>query len=96
MLSFILCPILQVHPQFLADEEALDYIESLLVKLLAMMTAKPAPSSVLDIEVCMIEALVTDMMMSSNCFMCHQTIHYHTICFLKQLSCAHFPPQSVL
>ena len=95
MLSFILCLILQVHPQFLADEEALDYIESLLVKLLAMMTAKPAPSSVLDIEVCMIEALVTGMM-SSNCLMCHQTIHYHTICFLKQLNCAHFPLQSVL
>jgi hypothetical protein len=35
----------------MADDDSLEYIESLLIKLLAMMTAKPAPSSVLDIEV---------------------------------------------
>jgi hypothetical protein len=39
----------------MADDEALDYIESLLVKLLAMMTAKPVPSTVQDIEVIRLE-----------------------------------------
>jgi len=48
MTSYVL--LFQVHPHFMADDESLEYIESLLIKLLAMMTAKPAPSSVSDIE----------------------------------------------
>jgi son of sevenless-like protein len=39
------------HPQFVADEESLVYVESLLIKLLAMITAKPAPTTVSDVEV---------------------------------------------
>jgi len=39
------------HPQFQADEESLSYVESLLVKVLSMITAKPAPSTVSDVEV---------------------------------------------
>lgn len=39
------------HPQFQADEESLSYVECLLVKLLSMITAKPAPTTVADVEV---------------------------------------------
>lgn len=41
----------QTHPQFQADEESLSYVESLLVRLMLMITAKPAPSTVSDVEV---------------------------------------------
>ena len=40
-----------VHPQFSADQESLVYVESLLIKLLSMITAKPVPSTVSDVEV---------------------------------------------
>jgi son of sevenless-like protein len=39
------------HPLFMADEESLSYVESLLIKLLAMITAKPTPTTVADLEV---------------------------------------------
>jgi son of sevenless-like protein len=37
--------------QFSAESDALDYVEGLLIKLLAMITAKPVPSTVSDVEV---------------------------------------------
>lgn len=43
-----------IHAQqfsFTAEPDALDYVEGLLVKLLAMMTAKPVPTTVSDVEV---------------------------------------------
>ncbi len=40
----------QVHPQLLATEDALAYVESLVLRLLALMTARPAPTTVADIE----------------------------------------------
>ena len=43
--------LIQVHPQFTANSDALEYVESLLIRLLAMLTAKPAPLSVADVEV---------------------------------------------
>jgi son of sevenless-like protein len=43
--------LIQVHPQFTAKEDALEYVENLLLRLLAMLTAKPAPMSVADVEV---------------------------------------------
>ena len=39
------------HPQFEADEESLSYVEHLLIKVLAKITAKPAPTTVADVEV---------------------------------------------
>ena len=50
----------QVHPHFMADDESLEYIESLLIKLLAMMTAKPVPSSVSDIEASVVVVVVVN------------------------------------
>ena len=46
-----------VHPQFSADQESLEYVESLLVKLLSMITAKPVPSTVSDVEVSIFDFL---------------------------------------
>lgn len=40
----------QVHPQLVVDEEALIYLEDLILRLLAMLTSKPVPTSVHDIE----------------------------------------------
>ena len=39
------------HPHFQADEESLSYVELLLIKVLAKITAKPAPTTVADVEV---------------------------------------------
>ena len=38
--------------QMTAVDEAWDYVESLLLKLLAMLTARPLPTSKSDVEVC--------------------------------------------
>ena len=43
--------LVQVHPQFTAKDDALEYVESLLIRLLAMLTAKPAPLTIADVEV---------------------------------------------
>lgn len=40
----------QVHPSLSAQEDALAYVEDLNLRLLAMLTARPAPVSVADIE----------------------------------------------
>lgn len=44
--------LVQVHPQFTAKDDALEYVEGLLIRLLGMLTAKPAPLTVADAEVC--------------------------------------------
>ena len=41
----------EVHPQFVVKDDALDYVENLLFRLLNMLTAKPAPLTAADVEV---------------------------------------------
>jgi len=40
-----------IHHQLTADDESLLYVEGLLVKLLAMMTVHPVPTSIAEVEV---------------------------------------------
>ena len=40
----------QVHPTLMAHEDALLHVESLIMKLLSLLTAKPIPTSIADIE----------------------------------------------
>ena len=40
----------QVHPPLVAHEDALHYVEDLILRMLAMLTARPVPTSVGDIE----------------------------------------------
>ena len=42
--------LIQVHPQFTAKDDALEYVEGLLIKLLKNLTSKP-PLTVNDVEV---------------------------------------------
>lgn len=39
-----------MHPSLVAQEDALHYVEDLILRLLAMLTAKPIPVTVADIE----------------------------------------------
>ncbi len=40
----------QVHPSLVAQEDALQYLEGLILQLLAQLMARPAPTTVADIE----------------------------------------------